>query len=173
MNTEELSTSLAAEIAAKHQEALSAADKARRAVDGALNAAADTGTLIEKAKDQYHSRLQEWLRENVPSLTAEQAGVYYGIHRRRLKRQVFEADSAQLKLIGVIGDEAVGESGGNSSGQRADGGRWIKWAGHIAQHFREVDETRPIETWESFERKALADTLEPMVALYKRAGGVA
>ena len=172
MNTEELSTSLAAEIAAKHQEALSAADKARRAVDGALNAAADTGTLIEKAKDQYQSRLQEWLRENVPSLTAEQAGVSYGIHRRRLKRQVFEADSAQLKLIGVIGDEAVGESGGNSSGQRADGGRWIKWKSHIVQEFRERDAIKPIEQWESYERKAWQDELRDVAVIFKRAGGV-
>ena len=171
MNTEELSTSLAAEIAAKHSEALTVASQARENIDRALNAAADVGTLIDKAKDRYHGRLHEWLREHVPSLMVEQADVYLGIHNRRLKRQVFEADSAQLKLIGVLGDEEINTSGGSSTAQRADGGRWIKWAGHIAQHFREVDETRPIETWESFERKALADTLEPMVALYKRAGG--
>ena len=158
MNTEELSTSLAAEIAAKHREALTVASQARENID--------------KAKDRYHNRLHEWLRQYVPSLPVEQADVYLGIHNRRLKRQVFEADSAQLKLIGVLGDEEVNTSGGSSTAQRADGGRWIKWAGHIAQHFREVDETRPIEIWESFERKALADTLEPMVALYKRAGGM-
>jgi hypothetical protein len=168
---QELSTSLAAEIASKHQEALSIATEARQNIDKALNAAADVGTLIDKAKDQYHGRLHEWLREHVPGLTPEQADVYHGIHRRRLKRQVFEADNAQLKLIGVLGDDDIASQGGSSTGQKADGTRWIKWAGHIAQHFRGLDSTRPIETWESFERKALADTLEPMVALYKRAGG--
>ena len=171
MNTEELSTSLATEIAAKHQEALSIASQARENIDKALNAAADVGTLIDKAKDHYHGRLHEWLREHVPSLTTEQADVYHGIHKVRLRRECLEADSRQLKLIGIIGDDEVASAGGASTGQRADGGRWIKWAGHIAQHFREVDSTRPIETWESFERKALADTLEPMVELYKRAGG--
>jgi len=171
MNTEELSTSLAAEIAAKHSEALTVASQARENIDRALNAAADVGTLIDKAKDQYHGRLHEWLREHVPTLPVDQADVYLGIHKVRQRRDCLEADSRQLKLIGIIGDDEVAPAGGSSVGQRADGGRWIKWAGHIAQHFREVDETRPIETWESFERKALADTLEPMVSLYKRAGG--
>ena len=168
---QDLSTSLAEEIASKHQEALSIATEARQNIDKALNAAADVGTLIDKAKDQYHGRLHEWLREHVPGLTPEQADVYHGIHKVRQKRECLEADTRQLKLIGIIGDDEVSDSGGSSSGQKADGSRWIKWAGHIAQHFRGLDSTRPIETWESFERKALADTLEPMVALYKRAGG--
>ena len=171
MNIEELSTSLAAEIAAKHSEALAVASQARENIDRALNAAADVGTLIDKAKDQYHGRLHEWLREYVPGLTPEQADVYHGIHKVRQKRECLEADTRQLKLIGIIGDDEVSDSGGSSLGQKADGSRWIKWAGHIAQHFRGLDSTRPIEIWESFERKALADTLEPMVALYKRAGG--
>lgn len=171
MNTDELSISLAAQIAAKHSEALAVASQARDNIDRALNAAADVGTLIDKAKDQYHGRLHEWLRKHVPTLPVDQADVYLGIHKVRQRRDCLEADSRQLKLIGIIGDDEVAPAGGASVGQRADGCRWIKWAGHIAQHFREVDETRPIETWESFERKALADTLEPMVALYKRAGG--
>lgn len=171
MNTEELSTSLAAEIAAKHNEALSIAENARATIDNALNAAADVGTLIEKAKEHYHGRLHEWLREYVPTLPVEQADVYLGIHKVRKRRECLEADTRQLKLIGIIGDDEVATHGGTSTAQRADGGRWIKWAGHIAQHFREVDSTRPIETWESFERKALADTLQPMVDLYRRAGG--
>jgi len=171
MNTEQLSTTLANEIARKHQEALFIATEARQNIDKALNAAADVGTLIDKAKDQYHGRLHEWLREHVPGLKPEQADVYLGIHRVRQKRECLEADTRQLKLIGIIGDEEVADSGGSRSGQKADGTRWIKWAGHIAQHFRGLDSTRPIETWESFERKALADTLEPMVSLYKRAGG--
>jgi RNA processing factor Prp31 len=168
---QELSTSLAAEIASKHQEALSIAGQARENIDKALNAAADVGTLIDKAKDQYHGKLHEWLRQHVPGLTPEQADVYHGIHKVRQRRECLEADTRQLKLIGIIGDDEVADSGGHSTGQKADGSRWIKWAGHIAQHFRGLDSTRPIETWESFERKALADTLEPMVALYKRAGG--
>jgi len=168
---QELSTTLAAEITSKHQEALFIATEARQNIYRALNAAADVGTLIDKAKDQYHNKLQEWLREHVPSLTTEQADVYHGIHRVRLKRECLEADTRQLRLIGIIGDDEVADNGGHSTGQKADGSRWIKWAGHIAQHFRGLDSTRPIETWESFERKALADTLEPMVALYKRAGG--
>lgn len=168
---QDLSTSLAEEIASKHQEALSIATEARQSIDKALNAAADVGTLIDKAKDQYHGRLHEWLREHVPGLTPEQADVYHGIHKVRQKRECLEADTRQLKLIGIIGDDEVSDNGGSSLGQKADGSRWIKWAGHIAQHFRGLDSTRPIETWESFERKALADTLEPMVALYKRAGG--
>ena len=170
MNTEELSTSLAAEITAKHSEALSIAGQARENIDKALNAAADVGTLIDKAKDHYHGRLHEWLRRHVPTLPVDQADVYLGIHKVRQRRDCLEADTRQLKLIGLLGEDQLGE--GPIKSVRSDGSRWIKWAGHIAQHFREVDSTRPIETWESFERKALADTLEPMVALYKRAGGV-
>jgi hypothetical protein len=172
MNTEELSTTLATEIATKHREALSIATEARQNIDRALNAAADVGTLIDKAKDQYHGRLHEWLREHVPNLTPEQADVYHGIHKVRQRRECLEADTRQLKLIGIIGEDELASEGGQSTGQRAGGDRWIKWTAHIVQHFREVDTKRPIEQWESFERKALADTLEPMVALYKRAGGV-
>jgi hypothetical protein len=173
MNIEELSTTLAAEIAAKHSEALSIAGQARDNIDRALNAAADVGTLIDKAKDQYHGRLHEWLREHVPTLPVEQADVYLGIHKVRKRRECLEADTRQLKLIGIIGDDDLVSEGGTSKGQRADSGRWIKWTGHIVQHFREVDSTRPIESWDDFERKALADTLQPMVDLYKRAGGAA
>jgi hypothetical protein len=169
---QELSTSLAEEIAACHAKAQEKANQARENIDAALHAAADVGLLIEKAKDTYHGRLNEWLREHVPGLTPEQADVYHGIHKVRKRRECLEADSRQLKLIGIIGDEDISENGGTSTGQKADGSRWIKWAGHIAHHFRGLDSTRPIEQWESFERKALADTLEPMVALYKRAGGV-
>lgn len=172
MNNEELSTSLAFEIAAKHSEALSMAENARESIDTALNAAADVGTLIEKAKEQYHSKLAEWLREHVPSLQVEQAYVYLGIHKVRKRRECLEADTRQLKLIGIIGDDDLANEGGKSTGQRADSGRWIKWTGHIVQHFREVDSTRPIETWDDFERRAIADTLRPMVDLFKRAGGV-
>ena len=168
----QLTETLAAEIANKHNEALTIASEARENIDKALNAAADVGTLIDKAKDIVHGGLHEWLRANVPSLPVEQAEVYYGIHKVRKRRECLEADSRQLKLIGIIGDDELGEHGGTSKGQRAGGERWIKWTGHIVQYFREVDNTRPIEQWESFERKALADTLEPMVALYKRAGGV-
>ena len=167
----QLTETLAAEIASKHSDALAIAEQARTDIDRALNAAADVGTLIDKAKDIVHGGLNEWLRANVPTLPIEQAEVYYGIHKVRKRRECLEADSRQLKLIGIIGDESVAENGGTSKGQRAGGDRWIKWAGHIAEHFREVDSTRPIEQWESFERRALADTLEPMVALYKRAGG--
>jgi len=171
MNNEEISTSLAAEITAKHSEALFIAGQARENIGKAIKAAADVGTLIDKAKDQYRGMLHDWIREHVPSLTPEQADVYHGIHRVRQRRECLEADTRQLKLIGIIGDDELPSQGGSSTSIRAGGSRWIKWAGHIAQHFREVDSSRPIETWESFERKALADTLEPMVALYKRAGG--
>jgi hypothetical protein len=168
---QQLSETLAAEIASKHSEALAIAESARENIDKALHAAADVGTLIDKARDKYHGRLHEWLREHVPGLTPEQADVYHGIHKVRQRRECLEADTRQLKLIGIIGDDELASNGGASTGQRAGGDRWIKWTGHIVQYFREVDSTRPIEQWESFERKALADTLQPMVDLYKRAGG--
>ena len=172
MNTEELSTSLAAEIAAKHSEALAVAGQARENIDRALNAAADVGTLIDKAKDQYHGRLHEWLREHVPTLPVDQADVYLGIHKVRQRRDCLEADSRQLKLIGIIGDDEVSPSGGSSVGQRADGGRWIKWKSHIVQEFRERDAIKPIEQWESYERKAWQDELRDVAVIFKRAGGV-
>jgi hypothetical protein len=168
---QELSTSLAGEIASKHQEALSIATEARQNIYKALNAAADVGTLIDKAKDQYHGKLHEWLRQHVPSLTPEQADVYHGIHKVRQKRECLEADTRQLKLIGIIGDDEVADNGGHSTGQKADGTRVIKWAGHIVYQARLLDAARPIETWQPFERKAWADMLEPIVALYKRVGG--
>ena len=171
MNAQELSISLASEIAAKHSEALSVADKARDNIEAALEAAAAVGILIDKAKEQYKARFHEWIRQQVPTLSVVQAENYHSLFKLRRRRTCLAADPRQLKWGNMLGDEDLESEGGNSKGQRADSGRWIKWAGHIAQHFREVDSTRPIETWESFERKALADTLEPMVALYKRAGG--
>ena len=172
MNIEELSTSLAAEIAAKHSEALSIAGQARDNIDKALNAAADVGTLIDKAKDHYHGRLHEWLREHVPTLPVEQADVYLGIHKVRKRRECLEADTRQLKLIGIIGDDDLASEGGKSTGQRADSGRWIKWKSHIVQEFRERDEIKPIEQWESYERKAWQDELRDIALIFKRAGGI-
>jgi hypothetical protein len=170
---QQLSETLAAQIAGKHAEALAIADSARDGIDRALNAAADVGLLIEEAKSLYHARLHEWLREHVPTLPVEQADIYHGIHKVRKKRDCLEADTRQLKLIGIIGDDDLADNGGTSKGQKAGGDRWIKWTGHVLHYFREVDATRPIERWEDYERKALADTLEPLVKLYKRAGGVA
>ena len=168
----ELSTTLSKEIAECHSKAETAANAARGNIETALHAAADVGLLIDKAKSIYRGRLHEWLREHVPSLTPEQADVYHGIHRVRTKRECLDADTRQLRLIGIIGDLETTNQEGSNATQRADGSKWVKWCSHIAQHFKEVDSTRPIEQWESFERKALSDTLAPMVALYKRAGGV-
>ena len=55
---------------------------------------------------------------------------------------------------------------------RVDAGptRWGPWVLPIS--VEEVERTRPIEQWEPFERKALADQLEPMVKLWGRAKGV-
>ena len=168
----QLTETLAAEIANKHNEALTIASQARENIDKALNAAADVGTLIDKAKDQYHGRLHEWLRQHVPTLPVDQADVYLGIHKVRQRRDCLEADSRQLKLIGIIGDDEVAPSGGSSVGQRADGGRWIKWKSHIVQEFRERDAIKPIEQWESYERKAWQDELRDVAVIFKRAGGV-
>ena len=168
----ELSDALAIEIRDCHARAENTAKAARGNIDAALHAAANVGILIDKARDQHRGRLHEWLREYVPTLPPEQADIYYGIHKVRQRRECLEADSRQLKLIGIIGDPSVIEDGGSSTTARANGSKWVKWASHIVLHFKEVDKARPIETWEGFERNALVDTLEPMVALWKRAGGV-
>jgi hypothetical protein len=47
----------------------------------------------------------------------------------------------------------------------------VKWVGHVVHHFRETEEAKPIEEWEPFERKSLADQLEPLVKLWGRAKG--
>ena len=169
---QELSTSLAEEIAACHAKAQEKANQARDNIDAALHAAADVGLLIEKARDTYHGRLNEWLREHVPGLTPEQADVYHGIHKVRKRRECLEADTRQLKLIGIIGDDELTSEGGHSTGQRAGGDRWIKWKSHIVQEFRERDSIKPIEQWESYERKAWQDELRDVALIYKRAGGV-
>ena len=172
MNTEELSTSLASEIADKHSQALSAAYGARQAIQQARDIAADCGILLEKVVEQHKGFAKEWLRQHVPTLPIEQAKVYLGLCKVRRERINSLVDTRQMKLLGITGDDDLASEGGQSTGQRAGGDRWIKWTGHIVQHFREVDTKRPIEQWESFERKALADTLQPMVDLYRRAGGI-
>jgi hypothetical protein len=171
MNTE-LSDALAEQITAKHKEAITIADQARDGIGRALHAAADVGLLVEEARDKYHGKLHDWLRKYVPTLSVEQAEIYRGIHKVRQRRECPSIDTRQLKLIGIIGDDDLAEQGGTSTGQRADGSRAIKWLSHAEQHYRELDAVRPIESWESYERRALADTLLPIVALFKRAGGV-
>jgi hypothetical protein len=171
MNTE-LSDALAEQITAKHKEAITIADQARDGIGRALHAAADVGLLVEEARDRYHGKLHDWLRKYVPTLSVEQAEIYRGIHKVRQRRECPSIDTRQLKLIGIIGDDDLAEQGGTSTGQRADGSRAIKWLSHAEQHYRELDAVRPIENWESYERRALADTLLPIVALFKRAGGV-
>lgn len=170
MNTE-LSDALADQITAKHNEATAIAGQARDGIGRALHAAADVGLLVEEAKDKYHGKLHEWLRQYVPTLPVEQAEIYRGIHKVRQRRECPSIDTRQLKLIGIIGDGDLAEQGGTSTGQRADGSRAIKWLSHAQQYYRELDAVRRIETWESYERKALANTLLPIVALFKRAGG--
>lgn len=168
---EQLSETLAAELATLHNEALSLASTARDQIDAALNKAADAGQLIEKARELYHGGLHDWLREHVPTLPVQQAEIYHGIHKVRKKRDYIEADTRQLKLIGIIGDEDLAEHGGTNKGQRSGGDRWVKWAGHIVHHFKDIEAERPIEKWETFERNALVDALAPIVELWVKANG--
>jgi len=168
----ELSVSLAEEIASRHAKAEAASREARSNIDAALHAAADVGVLIDKAKETYKGRLHDWLRHYVPTLPVAQADIYYGIHKVRSKRECMEADTRQLKLLGITGEAEAGGQVEQAGTQRADGSKWVKWTSHIVQHFREVEESRRLEDWESYERRALADTLLPIVALFKRAGGV-
>jgi len=138
-------------------------------VGSALEAAADVGVLVEEAKAVYHGHFAEWLREHVPSLSVEQAEAYHGVHRVRKRRECLNADHRQMKLLGIIGDDDLEDQGGSSTAQRAGHGRWVKWASHVVQHFREVEEKKPIEQWEDFERKALIDILEPIHKIWERA----
>lgn len=167
---EQLSETLAAEIASKHEAAQNAALGAKEQIHNALHIAADAGMLIGKAFEQYKGATKDWLRRYVPTLPIEQAEVYVGIHKVRAKRQFIEADTRQLKLLGITGEDDPDHEARHTA-QRAGGDRWVKWTGHIVHYFREVEETKPIEQWESFERKALADQLKPLVELYVRAGG--
>ena len=172
MNPENLSVSLAETIRTAHESATTAAAKAREDIDLALVSAANVGVLVEEAKSVHHRGFHQWLRENVPSLPVEQAEAYHGIHKVRKHRQALEIDHRQLKLIGIIGDEGLSEQGGSSTAQRADHSRWVKWTGHVVSHFREVEQSRPLEMWEPFELASLTDTLEPIVKLWERARGV-
>jgi len=167
---QELSQTLAQSINEAHAEAVLAASKAREDIEAAILKAEAAGVLVDEAAGLFKGNMHQWLRENVPSLPVEQAERYRGIYKVRRKRECLEADTRQLRLIGVLGDSDT-EEGASSTAQRAGGERWIKWLGHVDHWFKEVEATRPIEQWESFERKALTETLKPMVALFKRAGG--
>lgn len=166
MQTKELSASLADTLRAAHEAAQQAADQGREAIQGALEKAADVGLLVEEAKSIHHGGFHEWLRVNVPTLTTQQADVYFGVHRVRKKRETLEIDHRQLKLIGIIGDEHHGEHG-SSTAQRADSTRWVKWTGHVVAHFREVDTTK----LQDFEKRAIADQLKPLVEVWGRMSG--
>lgn len=169
---ENLSVCLSETIRTAHEAAIHAAGSAREHIEDALGRAADVGLLVEQAKSVHHGRFPQWLRENVPSLPVEQAEAYFGIHRVRKKRQSLEIDHRQLKLIGIIGDDGLEEQGGSSTAQRADHSRWVKWAGHVVAYFREAEAKRPLSQWEEFERRALADQLDPIVRLWERAKGL-
>jgi hypothetical protein len=166
MQTNDLTTSLANTLRAAHEAAQQAAEQGREAIQGALERAADVGLLVEEAKSVHHAGFHEWLRAHVPTLSKEQAEIYFGVHRVRKKRQTLEIDHRQLKLIGIIGDEDLGEDGSRTA-QRADSTRWVKWAGHVASHLREVD----IAKLQDFERKAMADQLKPIVEAWGRLCG--
>lgn len=166
MQMKELSASLANTLREAHEAAQQAAEQGREAIHGALEKAADVGLLVEEAKSIHHGGFHEWLRENVPTLTTQQAEVYFGVHRVRKKRQTLEIDHRQLKLIGIIGDEDINETG-SSTAQRADSTRWVKWTGHVVAHFREVD----VAKLQDFERKAIADQLKPLVEVWGRLSG--
>jgi hypothetical protein len=167
---EQLSETLAAEIAKKHEEAQQAALGAKERIHDALMLAADTGMLIHKASEQYKGATKEWIRQYVPTLSIEQAEIYLGIHKVRTKRQFIEADTRQLKLLGITGEDEEDDSARHTA-QRANGNRWVKWASHIVYSFRTLEQERPIKQWEAFERKAVVDQLEPVVEIYLKAGG--
>jgi hypothetical protein len=168
---QELSTSLAEEIAAKHSQAMSTAYGAREAIQQARDIAADCGILLEKVMEQHKGFAKEWLRQHVPTLPIEQAKVYLGLCKVRRERINSHVDTRQMKLLGITGDDELASEGGHSTGQRAGGDRWIKWKSHIVQEFRERDSIKPIEQWESYERKAWQDELRDVALIYKRAGG--
>lgn len=167
----ELSQTLAAEIASKHEHALAVAHSAKETIGTALHAAADVGQLIEQAKEIHHAGLTEWLAKHVPGMSLTQAKTYVGIHKVRQSRDYLGADSRQLKLMGIIG-ELVGDDGdgdATNKGQRAGGDRWVKWVGHVVHHFRDIEAERPIEQWGQHERETLVAILKPIAELYDKA----
>lgn len=171
MNTE-LATALIDEIRFAHNEAQDSIEAAKQGMHEAVDKCCNVGLLLEGAKQQYKSRYEEWCRLALNFMSKEQHDTYLTVVKVRRTRTAIYLDPRQLKLMGVLGDDSVEEHGGTSTGQRSDGSRAIKWLSHVEQHIRELDAQRPIETWEPFERKAWADMLTPMVALFKRVGGV-
>lgn len=166
----ELSETLAAEIASKHEHALAIVNSAKETIGTALHAAADVGQLIEQAKEVHHAGLAEWLAKHVPSMSLMQAKTYVGIHKVRQSRDYLGADSRQLKLMGIIGDIADSEDAeATNKGQRAGGDRWVKWVGHVVHHFRDIEAERPIEQWGQHERETLVAILKPIAELYAKA----
>jgi hypothetical protein len=169
----ELSDTLAAEIRAKHEQAVALAGSAKATIADALHMAADAGQLIEQAKEIHRSALGEWLMRNVPGMSMVDAMTYTGIHKVRQSRQFLGADSRQLKLMGIIGDITPADdddAAATNRGQRAGGDRWVKWVGHVVHHFRDIEAERPLEQWGQHERDTLAAILKPIVELYRRTG---
>ena len=166
----ELSETLASEISEKHRQTLAAIYAAKETSQTALTSAADCGLLLEKVVEQHKGFAKEWLRQHVPTLPVEQAKVYIGLCKVRRERGSNLVDTRQLKLLGITGEEDSEDSSSHTA-QRAGGDRWVKWVGHTVHQFRDMEQVRPIETWQPFERAAVADQLRPIVEIYKRAGG--
>lgn len=164
MNNTEIQTATASMIYDLHNEAQAAAQSGRASIQQALDAAIRCGQ--ELAQIGNGKRLA-WLRDNVPAITPELCKAYLGIAATHAKRQAHNIDHRQLLMLGIIDQQATGETDWRDQKDPAKP-QWLAWAGKLCGFVNTTTKQRPIEQWTADEREVVRLQLEPIARFYEQ-----
>jgi len=167
--TTEIATATAEEITRHHDAAQRLAADCRERMAEAVHEADQCGFHLAAAKEEHRGQFLAWLRDNVPSLTHEQAKAYMGLHDKRRLNQDHPLDHRQLMLIGVV--EQQERDPHEREPKPIESESWVKQAGSIRGYFAKKMESRPVDQWALEERETVARALEPIVAIWRELTG--
>jgi hypothetical protein len=162
MNTE-LTSALASQIQQAHDAAQQAAGSAKQRIDDAIAHASQCGVLLMEAEGMTRGQYLGWLRDNVPSLTPEQAKRYVSV--AKATESGVALNHRQLLLAGIVGARETEWQARTGNDNKA--GKWVRATSTIYSWWRDATKQRPLAQWTREERDAARITLKPLAEIYE------
>jgi hypothetical protein len=165
MNSE-LSTSLASEILAAYETAQAKAKATTEHAREAIVEACRCGELLATAKAENRKDWNDWLAENLPSITADEANRFISGSKKIKVAGLDNVNNRQLLLF-FCNDEPS-EDKPQPINRDPDGTKWFSFFGRAVESFAKQVEFRPVSEWTETERIAFKQRAEPIVRAWEQ-----
>jgi ribosomal protein L24E len=162
--TTELTTSLATETLSAYEAAQAKAKAAQEIIRQAILEACRCGELLATAKSENRKAWREWLAENLPSISPEEATRFISGSKKIKAAGLDYVNNRQLLLF-FCNDESDEEKPAPVN-RDPDGTKWFSFFGRAVESFTKQIEFRPVSEWTDAERIAFKRRAEPIVKVW-------